>query len=88
MSVKALAENAICVFSRSWCPYCTRVKSLLDTRFPDAQRKYLELDKMDEGDDIQGYLQSKTGQRTVPNVFIKQKHIGGKLTLSSTLVLH
>ncbi|KAL1726309.1 hypothetical protein EV714DRAFT_276708 [Schizophyllum commune] len=55
MSVKALAEaaisqNTICVFSRSWCPYCTRVKSLLDTRFPNAQRKYLELDKMDDGD--------------------------------------
>ena len=31
---------------------------------------YGRLDKMEEGDDIQGYLQSKTGQRTVPNVFI------------------
>ena len=25
---------------------------------------------MEDGDDIQGYLQGKTGQRTVPNVFI------------------
>jgi len=26
---------------------------------------------------IQDYLQQKTGQRTVPNIFINQKHIGG-----------
>ncbi|KAL1701675.1 thioredoxin-like protein, partial [Schizophyllum commune] len=83
-----ISQNTICVFSRSWCPYCTRVKSLLDTRFPNAQRKYLELDKMDDGDDIQSYLQSKAGQRTVPNIFIRQKHIGGKSSLeASTLAL-
>jgi glutaredoxin 3 len=26
---------------------------------------------------IQQYLAEKTGQRTVPNIFINQKHIGG-----------
>lgn len=26
---------------------------------------------------IQDYLHQKTGQRTVPNIFINQKHIGG-----------
>lgn len=36
---------------------------------------YGRLDKMEEGDDIQGYLQSKTGQRTVPNVFISAYYI-------------
>jgi len=35
------------------------------------------LDKREDGDAIQAYLQTKTGQRTVPNVFIKQEHIGG-----------
>ncbi|TRM55699.1 glutaredoxin [Schizophyllum amplum] len=82
MSIKALAEaaiseNAICIFSRSWCPYSNRVKALLESKFPEAQKKYLELDKMEEGDELQSYLISKTGQRTVPNVFINQTHIGG-----------
>lgn len=41
-----------------------------------------ELDLMDEegdswGSQVQNYLASKTGQRTVPNVFIGGKHIGG-----------
>ena len=39
--------------------------------------KALELDEMKEGDEIQTYLAKKTGQRTVPNIFIKTKHVGG-----------
>lgn len=31
----------------------------------------------DQGMKVQSYLLEKTGQRTVPNVFIGGKHIGG-----------
>lgn len=34
-------------------------------------------DQMDDGADIQGSLLELSGQRTVPNVFIKGKHVGG-----------
>jgi glutaredoxin 3 len=37
----------------------------------------------DDGDQIQNYLAEKTGQRTVPNIFIEQKHIGGNSDLQS-----
>lgn len=37
----------------------------------------IELDEVEDGDAIQDYLAQKTGQRTVPNIFIKQQHIGG-----------
>ena len=30
------------------------------------------LDEMDEGSEIQSYLLDKTGQRTVPNIFISE----------------
>ncbi|EIE77184.1 hypothetical protein RO3G_01888 [Rhizopus delemar RA 99-880] len=30
-----------------------------------------------DGAAIQQYLLAKTGQRTVPNIFINQKHVGG-----------
>lgn len=33
-----------------------------------------------DGRDIQVALEELTGQRTVPNIFIGQKHIGGNLT--------
>lgn len=32
---------------------------------------------LDNGSAIQQYLLEKTGQRTVPNIFINQKHLGG-----------
>ena len=37
----------------------------------------VELDKKDNGDAIQAALLEITGQRTVPSVWIKGKHIGG-----------
>lgn len=37
-----------------------------------------ELDQMDEGSDWQAYLGDKTGQRTVPSVFIDGQFIGGQ----------
>lgn len=30
-----------------------------------------------EGSDIQAELANMTGQRTVPNIFVKGKHVGG-----------
>lgn len=43
----------------------------------------LELDVIPQGDQIQGALHSQTGQRTVPNVFINGKHIGGNSDLQA-----
>ena len=39
--------------------------------------KVWELDQDAQGSAIQDYLLKKTGQRTVPNIFIKEEHIGG-----------
>ena len=41
----------------------------------------MELDQRKDGDQIQNYLNGWTGQRTVPNIFIKGKHIGGNSEL-------
>ncbi|KAL1923398.1 uncharacterized protein VTP21DRAFT_8378 [Calcarisporiella thermophila] len=71
----AIASNFIVVFSKSYCPYCTRAKKILaDT---GKKAKVYELDQMENGQAIQEYLLQKTGQRTVPNIFIGQKHVGG-----------
>lgn len=39
--------------------------------------KIIELDTMDNGSEVQAALLDISGQRTVPNVFIKGKHLGG-----------
>ncbi|KAH9486141.1 Glutaredoxin-C8 [Psilocybe cubensis] len=82
MSVKQFVEdsisgNKVTIFSKSYCPYCKKVKTLFKTDFPEEEPKIIELDERDDGADIQEYLYQKTGQRTVPNVFVKQQHIGG-----------
>lgn len=89
----SVAENKIVIFSKTWCPYCRRAKTLLTSKFPKAQTKILEcvslafylsecaadalrlafrLDELQEGDAIQNYLREKTGQHTVPNIFISE----------------
>ncbi|KAJ3524682.1 hypothetical protein NMY22_g10891 [Coprinellus aureogranulatus] len=74
-SVKELVEstiekNPIVIFSKSYCPYCRRAKQLLKDKFSDVEQTVLELDERSDGDEIQAYLHTKTGQRTVPNIFI------------------
>lgn len=43
----------------------------------NVNAKVFELDQMDNGAEIQSALLDMTGQRTVPNVFIKGQHLGG-----------
>ncbi|KAF9367190.1 hypothetical protein CPB97_006147 [Podila verticillata] len=72
---QSIAENPVMIFSKSYCPYCLRVKDLFD----DMQVKYkaLELDEHDLGDEIQQTLKTLSGQATVPNIYIKGNHVGG-----------
>lgn len=74
-----VSNNAVAVFTKSWCPYCKATRSLLDEQ--GAKYYVMELDQVDNGSEIQDALQQETGQRSVPNVFIKGKHIGGNSDL-------
>ncbi|KAJ5973753.1 hypothetical protein N7481_010963 [Penicillium waksmanii] len=78
---KLIDENAVVVFSKSYCPYCTSSKSLLSSF--DANFTLVELDQIDDGSAIQDALNEISGQRTVPNIWIKQKHIGGNSDLQN-----
>ncbi|KAK4047972.1 Glutaredoxin [Microbotryomycetes sp. JL221] len=80
MSVKAavnekISGQKVVVFSKSYCPYCKKAKSLFDSL--NQEYEAIELDQMEEGSDWQAYLAELTGQRTVPNIFIDGKPIGG-----------
>jgi len=80
---QTISENRVVIFSKSYCPYCKRAKDLFVTNFPDLHVKVLELDLRDDGPDIQGYLSQLTNQRTVPSIFINQKHVGGNDNLQA-----
>ncbi|CAG7860371.1 unnamed protein product [Brassica rapa] len=70
-----VSSYPVVVFSKTYCGYCQKVKKLLTQLGADFE--VLELDEMSGGGEIQSALSKWTGQRTVPNVFIKGKHIGG-----------
>ncbi|GLI78037.1 glutaredoxin [Penicillium ochrochloron] len=74
-------ENGVVVFSKSYCPYCKSSKDLLNKL--GAKFEVLELDQIDDGSAIQTALQEISNQRTVPNIFINQKHIGGNSDLQA-----
>jgi glutaredoxin 3 len=70
-----ISQNAVMIFSKSYCPYCHRAKSVFKDR--NTSFEALELDQDPQGDLIQKYLFKLTNQRTVPNIFIHGQHIGG-----------
>jgi len=70
-----IKDNPIMVFSKSYCPFGGRV----ETYFKKQRLPYglLYLDNRDDGPAIQDLLLKMTGQKTVPNVFVGGKHLGG-----------
>lgn len=70
-----ISDSKVIVFSKSYCPYCQKVKTLLDEE--GVPYTVLELDTHKDGAQLQRILHQLTGQRTVPNVFVKGGHVGG-----------
>ena len=61
------------VFTKFLCPYCSRAKALLE-------RKGVEYQEIDLTTDRAGFdamVARAGGVRTVPQIFIDGKHIGG-----------
>ncbi|GAV48563.1 hypothetical protein ZYGR_0K00680 [Zygosaccharomyces rouxii] len=78
-----IGQKKVFVASKTYCPYCqATLKTLFtDLKFPEAQAIVLQLNTMDDGQDIQDALYEINGQRTVPNIYIDGKHIGGNSDL-------
>ncbi|KAL7276753.1 Glutaredoxin [Rhizina undulata] len=74
-------ENPVAVFSKSYCPYCRASKETLNEF--GAKFYVLELDLIDDGTELQEALREISGQKTVPNIYINKKHIGGNSDLQA-----
>uniref|UniRef100_A0A7C9DCQ9 Glutathione-disulfide reductase n=1 Tax=Opuntia streptacantha TaxID=393608 RepID=A0A7C9DCQ9_OPUST len=70
-----VSTNPVVVFSKTLCPFCIDVKKLLSDL--GVSFKAIELDTESDGSEVQAALAEWTGQKTVPNVFVGGKHIGG-----------
>lgn len=70
-----IAANHTVIYSKTYCPYCTRAKGkLLELKLEPLIK---ELDEDPIGPHIQSALHTLTNQRSVPSIFIKGQHIGG-----------
>lgn len=65
------------VYSTNFCPYCVRAKNLLE----DLGLEYTEINLEGKADELKA-LKERTGQRTVPQIFIDGEFIGGFSELS------
>lgn len=76
--IKSLvAKHTVVVFSKPFCPYCRRALEALQSATEESPF-VVDLTAMGKvGWEIQQTLADMTGRRTVPNVFIHGKSIGG-----------
>lgn len=59
-----ISTHKVAVFSKTYCPYCDKAKQALGSfNFKPGAYEVVELDKRDDGGEIQDYLLSLTGGR-------------------------
>ncbi len=68
-----MAEPRILVYSTPFCGYCAAAKRLLTAKGAE----YAEIDVMMDPARRQEMLAKSNGRRTVPQIFIDGRHIGG-----------
>ena len=62
----------VVVYSTDYCPYCTRAKALLSKKGVAFEEVMV-----DDRADLRAWLVQATNQRTVPQVFVNGKALGG-----------
>ncbi len=62
----------IVIYTAARCPYCTMAKKLLERK----GAAYTEID-VDSRPGLREELMEKTRRRTVPQIYIGDRHIGG-----------
>jgi glutaredoxin 3 len=67
-----MAEPRIQVYVTNWCPYCSRARSLLESK-----KAQYEAINVDERPEARAQMTARSGRRTVPQIFIGDTHVGG-----------
>lgn len=63
----------VIMYSTAVCPYCIRAEQLLKSRGVEAIEKI----RVDLDPEARERMVEQTGRRTVPQIFIDDRHIGG-----------
>ena len=63
---------SVTVYVTDWCPYCSRAKELLSSK----NVAFTEIN-VDDEPKFREEMIARSNRRTVPQVFIGEKHVGG-----------
>jgi glutaredoxin 3 len=75
----AQVESKVVMYSTTVCPYCQMAERLLKARGVEHIEKIL----IDREPGRRQEMMTRTGRRTVPQVFIGEQHVGGFDDLSA-----
>jgi glutaredoxin 3 len=67
-----MTQPAVTVYVSDWCPYCQRAKGLLAQKNVDFREINVEDDAK-----LREEMMARSNRRTVPQIFIGDKHVGG-----------
>ncbi len=67
-----MVAPAVLMYSKSWCPYCDRARALLTRKGVQFEEIDIEMHPERREEMIR-----RSGRRTVPQIFIGERHVGG-----------
>ena len=67
-----MSPPKVTLYTTDWCPYCERARRLLGS-------KEVAFEEIDVGSapEKRTEMQTRSGRRTVPQIFIGDQHVGG-----------
>jgi glutaredoxin 3 len=67
-----MSQPAVVMYTTSWCPYCERARRLLAAKNVSIEEIDVDLVPAKRAE-----MQTRSGRRTVPQIFIGDHHVGG-----------
>jgi glutaredoxin 3 len=63
----------VLMYTSAYCPYCTNAERLLHSKGVTDIEKV----QIDTAPELKIVMMEKTGRRTVPQIYIGERHVGG-----------
>ena len=67
------AQPDVTMYSTGWCPYCDRARALLQRKSVAVREVKVDEDPAERD----AMLKRSGGRRTVPQIFVGDRHVGG-----------
>ena len=75
-----MSSTSIVMYTTNWCPYCERARRLLNSK----GAAFEEID-VESAAEKHAEMLARSGRRTVPQIFIGDRHVGGSDDLAALI---